>query len=68
VTRDESTSARCRWAARAAHYERGPAATFDDVAKRVPGLPARFVAEQAELAGFPVWSSAPDTAFYGVES
>lgn len=48
--------------ARAAAYSRGPAMTFNDVARHLPPLPARFIAEQCELSGFPVWTSCPDEA------
>lgn len=51
-------------AARTAAYHNGPAVTFADVRELVPAnLNDRFVAEQAELAGFSVWTSAPDHLF-----
>lgn len=49
--------------ARAEAYNRGAAMTFDHVASRCPlGWPPRLIAEGCELAGFPVWTSAPDEA------
>lgn len=54
---------RVRELARTEAYHRGPFMTFNDVARHCPSSwPARFVAEQCEAAGFPVWSSAPDEA------
>lgn len=43
---------------------RGADLRFEDVARHVPACwGARFIAEQCELAGFPVWASAPESAF-----
>jgi hypothetical protein len=51
-------------AARMAAYDNGAAMTFADVRELVPAnLCDRFVAEQAELAGFPVWTSVPNSLF-----
>jgi len=51
-----------REVARTEAYHRGPAVTYEHVAVRFPGIRPRFIAEQAELAGFPLWSSVPDEA------
>jgi hypothetical protein len=54
---------RVRELARMAGYHMGAKMTYDDVAKHVPAnWRPRFIAEQCELAGFPVWTSAPDVA------
>jgi hypothetical protein len=60
----EQAGRRVREVARAEGYHRGAAMTFDSIARHCPPeWPARFIAEQAELAGFPVWTSAPDEAW-----
>lgn len=60
----ESASRQVRQAARTAAYHKGAAFTYNDVrAMCTPDLPPRFVCEQAELAGFPCWTSAPDEAW-----
>jgi hypothetical protein len=47
-------------------HNRGSELTFAHVAARCPeGWPAQLIAEGCELAGYPVWSSAPDDAFGG---
>lgn len=58
---------RVRQAARITAYHRGPAMNYQDLAHELDlqglvNLRSRFVAEQAELAGFPVWTTAPDEA------
>lgn len=58
----EDAGRRVREIARAEAYHRGAAVSFGDIARHCTGYPARFIAEQAELAGFPVWTSAPDEA------
>jgi len=38
--------------------------TYNDVAQHCPSSwRPRFIAEQCELAGFPVWTSAPEEAW-----
>ena len=50
--------------ARIEGYHRGIALTYQDVARHCPGeWRPRFIAEQCELAGWPVWTSAPDEAW-----
>jgi hypothetical protein len=51
---------RVREIARIEAYHRGPAMKYEDVARHCEGYRPRFVAEQCELAGFPVWTSVPD--------
>jgi len=59
-----SQAKQVRQAARTAAYHKGAAFTYEDVAAMCfPGLPARFICEQAELAGFPCWTSASDEAW-----
>jgi len=53
---------RVREIARTEAYHRGPAMTYADVAKHCPGYAPHFIAEHCELAGWPVWSSAPNEA------
>jgi len=49
--------------ARAEGYHRGARLTYKDIAKHCdPRWPPRLIAEAAELAGFPVWTSAPHEA------
>lgn len=46
--------------ARTEAYHRGSAITFDHVAAHCPHeWPAELIAEGCELAGFPVWATAP---------
>ena len=59
---------RVRELARTEHYHRGAACTYEDIARHCDGLPARFICEQAELAGFPVWTTAPDVALQPLSS
>lgn len=57
----ESAALQVHQAARTAAYHKGPAFKFDDIRSMVPSdIGDRFVAEQAELCGFPVWTSVPD--------
>lgn len=59
----EQMGRRVRELARTAAYHRGPAMAYEDVAQHLPhDLNSRFIAEQCELAGFPVWTSCPDEA------
>lgn len=53
---------RIQEAARAEAYNRGSSLTFAHVAARCPDWPARLIAEGCELAGFPVWATAPEEA------
>lgn len=53
---------RVREIARAEGFHRGPRLTYQDIARHVRGVRSRFICEQAELAGWPVWASAPDSA------
>jgi hypothetical protein len=49
-------------AARTAAYHHGAGLTFADIRAMVPSdVCDQFVARFAELAGFPVWASAPTT-------
>lgn len=60
----EVAARQVRQAARTAAYHKGAAFTYADVAAMcVPGLSPRFICEQAELSGFPCWTSAPDSAW-----
>jgi len=61
---DNATAAKqVKQAARTAAYHNGAAFTYDDVrAMCTSDMPPRFICEQAELAGFPCWTSAPDEA------
>ena len=52
-----------RQAVRIVAYHKEASMTYEDVRAMCPGMTARFICEQAELAGFPVWSHAPDEAF-----
>jgi hypothetical protein len=63
-TSREAAASHVRKVARAAAHERGESSmTYADVARHCPSTwPARFIAEQCELAGFPVWTTAPDEA------
>jgi len=46
-----------------AAYHRGAAMTFADIRAMVPqSINDEFVANEAELAGYPVWTSAPASA------
>jgi hypothetical protein len=57
---------RVRELARAEGYHRGVFMTYEDVARHLPPTwSPRFIANQCELAGWPVWSSAPDEALSG---
>lgn len=59
----EQAAKQVRQAARTAAYTKGAAMTYEDVrAMCTPDMSPRFICEQAELAGFPVWTSAPDEA------
>lgn len=59
----EQALAHVQRVARTVAYDHGPAMTYTQVAQRCDARwPARLVAEGCELAGFPVWSSAPDEA------
>jgi hypothetical protein len=62
----ETAKRQIQQAAMTAAYQRGASFTYADVSalltpelREVP----RFVCEQAELAGFPVWTSAPNEAW-----
>jgi len=47
-------------------YQKGPAMTYADVARDLPkDWSPRFITNQCELAGFPVWTSCPDEALKG---
>jgi hypothetical protein len=60
----EQALARIRELARTEAYHQGIHMTFESVAKHCdPKWPARLIAEGCELAGFPVWHSAPDIAW-----
>jgi hypothetical protein len=60
---NEQAKRQVREATLTAAYHRGPAMTYDDVAAMCTSdMSPRFICEQAELAGFPIWSSAPDEA------
>lgn len=57
----ETAAKQVKQAARIAAYDKGAAFTYADVAAMcVSGLSPKFICEQAELAGFPCWTSAPD--------
>lgn len=58
----ETVGKHIREVARAEAYHRGAFLQFEHIATRFPAIRARFICEQAELAGFPVWVSAPDEA------
>lgn len=54
-------------AARQAAYNKGAAMKYEDIVNagdghKFDGIRPRYIAEQAELAGFPVWASCPDEA------
>lgn len=56
---------RVRELARTEAYHRGIHMRFEHVAQHLPeALRPRFIAEQMELAGFPVWTSVPDEALF----
>lgn len=60
---NEQAKRQVREAARTAAYHKGPAMTYEDIkAMCTPEMSPRFICEQAELAGFPVWTSAPEEA------
>lgn len=49
--------------ARVAAYFCGAGLAYSDIARWCPAdWSPRFICEQAELAGFPVWASAPEAA------
>jgi hypothetical protein len=55
--------ARVQELARTAAYHKGARMTYEDVARHCPmSWRPRFIAEQCELAGWPVWTSVPDEA------
>ena len=59
----DAAERRVRELARTAAYHKGPAMTYHDVAKHCPShYTPHFIARQCELAGFPVWTSAPEEA------
>jgi len=65
----ESAARRVRELARTAAYHAGAAMTYADVATHCPEtFSPRFIAEQCELAGFPVWTSCPAEALPGAWS
>lgn len=58
----EQAAKTVRELARTEHYHRGAHAKYQDIARHVPHLSPGFIANQCELAGFPVWSSVPAEA------
>jgi len=59
-----AADSKVRQAARCAAYHKGAHFTYDDVrAMCTADMPPRFICEQAELAGYPCWTSAPDEAW-----
>lgn len=52
--------------ARMAAYHKGAAMKYQDIANEMHGVDPRFICEQAELAGYSVWASAPESALYAV--
>lgn len=59
----ESAAKQVRQATRIAAFHKGAAFTYEDVRAMCFDLPPRFICEQAELAGFPCWTSAPEEAW-----
>jgi len=62
MDRRQDVAKAVREIARTETYHRGAHTKYEHIACRFPGVRPRFICEQAELAGFPVWSSAPDAA------
>jgi hypothetical protein len=58
----ETAARHIRELARTEAYHRGHAMRYEDVARHVLTLSPRFIAEQCEAAGLPVWTSCPDEA------
>ena len=53
--------------ARTEMYHKGASVKYEDIARHLPStLDPRFIAEQCELIGCPVWASCPKDALYGV--
>ena len=60
----EFAAKQVRQAARTAAYHKGAAFTYTDVrAMCTADVSPLFICQQAELAGFPCWTSAPDEVF-----
>jgi hypothetical protein len=55
-------AAQIRATARAEAFEHGILLRYEHVARSFLTIRSRFIAEQCELAGFPVWTSVPEEA------
>jgi hypothetical protein len=60
----QSARTHVRQAVLTAAYNKGAAFGFDDIRELVPpDISDLFIANQAELLGFSVWTSVPDSVF-----
>lgn len=63
MTNYETAARQVQQLARVEAFHRGIGLRYEHVAVSCHGLRPRFICEQMELAGFPVWTSAPDEAW-----